>query len=95
MSKQYDSGIHDQQVSKSQEAVSFNGTFDTTPVVFVTCYVAANPCKGTGATSITTTGFDSYSEAIGNHGWLAREIGFDTPAIGVTRRIFVTTFGAG
>ena len=81
MAKQYDSGIHDQQVSKVQEAVSFNDTFDTVPVVFVTSYSAAAPGKGTGASSITTTGFDCYGENTGNHGWVARETGFDEGSI--------------
>jgi len=77
MAKQYDSGIHDQQVSKVQEAVTFNDTFDSTPVVFVTTYSTGNPAKGTGASSITTTGFDCYSENTGDTGWVARETGFD------------------
>ena len=77
MAKQYDSGIHDQQVSKAQEAVSFNDTFDTSPVVFVTSYSTTAPGKGTGASSITTTGFDCYGENIGDHGWVARETGFE------------------
>ncbi|MHA1816272.1 MAG: hypothetical protein ACTSX1_09720, partial [Candidatus Heimdallarchaeaceae archaeon] len=75
--KQYDSGIHDQQIAKANEAVSFNGTFDSVPDVFVTSYSTAEPAKGTGATSITTTGFNIYSETTGNTGWVARETGFD------------------
>ena len=75
--KQYDSGIHDQQAAKANEAVSFNGTFDSVPDVFVTSYSTGDPAKGTGATSITTTGFNIYSETTGNTGWVARETGFD------------------
>ena len=75
--KQWDSGIHDQQVAKATEAVSFNGTFDSAPIVFVTSYDAANPAKGTGASNITTTGFDCYNETTGNTGWVAVEEGFD------------------
>ena len=75
--KQWDSGIHDQQVAKALEAVSFNGTFNSAPDVFVTSYDAANPAKGTGTANVTTTGFDIYSENTGDTGWVARETGFD------------------
>ena len=75
--KQWDSGIHDQQVAKVSESVNFNSTFDTTPVVFVTSYQIANPAKGTGASNITTTGFDLYGENTGDHGWVAVEEGYD------------------
>ena len=75
--KQWDSGIHDQQVEKAVEAVSFNGTFNSAPDVFVTCYSTGAPAKGTGTGNVTTTGFDIYSEETGDTGWVARETGFD------------------
>ena len=75
--KQWDSGIHDQQVAKALEAVSFGGTFNSAPNVFVTSYSTGAPAKGTGIDNVTTTGFDIYSENTGDTGWIAREPGFD------------------
>lgn len=75
--KQYDSGIENIAVAKTSQAATFNDTFDSAPDVFVTSYSTGDPAKGTGATSITTTGFNIYSETTGNTGWVARESGFD------------------
>ncbi len=90
MAKQYDSGVHPHVIAKAQEAVTFNGTFNTAPDVFVTSYFAV-PAKGTGATSITTTGFDIYSENTGDTGWIARETGFDDPFMAFTSQADVTS----
>ena len=74
--RHWDGGTYTVTVAKAQEAVSFNATFDSAPEVFATG-AGASIVKGTGATSITTTGFNIYNEVAELTNWLAREIGYD------------------
>lgn len=76
-SKHMDAGTHTMVTSKGWEPVVFHSTFPTVPVVVVSTQTSGNVGKKTGVKSVTTTGFDIYSEATGDVVWIAREEGYE------------------
>jgi len=80
---EFDAGHHNHSTIKGREAVSFNITFTEEPGVWCT-NDGSTAAKGHGATSITTTGFDIYSEVAEEVYWIARELVYDDGAGGST-----------
>ena len=76
MAKQWDSGSATISAAKSSQAQSFNVTFSSAPQVFATMG-GSTAAKGSGATNITTTGFDIYGEAAELAHWVARDAGYE------------------
>lgn len=76
MAIEFDAGQETIITLKVQQATSFNFTFGTAPGVHCT-NDGATAAKGHGATSITTTGFDIYSEVQEECYWIARDQDFD------------------
>lgn len=77
MTIEFDSGNENISSAKVRQAATFNLTFGTAPVVWPTNN-GPSISKGHGATSITTTGFDAYSEVAEELYWIARGTGYDS-----------------
>ncbi|MBA7648131.1 hypothetical protein ES703_55913 [subsurface metagenome] len=76
LSKHMDSGTYTITLSKLWEAVPFNSTFPSVPMVVV-CLQDVEGGKKSGQKDATTTGFDITGEALGDCDWIAREEGYE------------------
>ena len=73
MAKQSDAG-NIAVVAQVWTAVTFDGTFSVAPNVVVATTAENKKCN---VRTITTTGCEVYSEAIGTVHWIARESGYE------------------